>query len=347
MDHTRELARVNSAKPERKAVKQAWKDENFEKCSTYWLEHRKRKIQKDLDEFLKKNAEQAKKWREANPEKVKQTNLNKKNSISGHYKTYQLSALDKNLDFQFSLEEFEKMVSLPCTYCGIIQEKGFNGIDRVNSSEPYIHSNCVSCCEMCNMMKGSSGPNVFVHRAEHILTNLKIIEGKLYPLEFLDIKGCIYYDYKKRAHKKGLAFEISQDTFNHYTQLPCYLCGKEVSQTHTSGVDRLDNTKGYTIDNIRSCCGICNYTKRDYEYEHFIEKLCLICNYQQDHPVASSLEEEEKRPIVKGNKITSEEKQERGSVRSETNRKALCDRYGSEEYIKDKAKGLALKRNGM
>jgi hypothetical protein len=273
--------------------------------------------------------------------------LNKKNSITGHYKTYQLSALDKNLDFQFSLEEFEKMVSLPCTYCGVIQEKGFNGIDRLNSSEPYIQSNCVSCCEMCNMMKGSSGPNVFVHRAEHILTNLKIIEGELYPSEFLDIKGCIYYDYKKRAHKKELAFEISQDTFNHYTQLPCYLCGKEVSQTHTSGVDRLDNTKGYTIDNIRSCCGICNYTKRDYVYDHFIEKLCLICNYQQEHPVAPSLEEEEKRPIVKGNKITTEEKQERGAVRSETNRKALCDRYGSEEYIKDKAKELALKRNGM
>jgi hypothetical protein len=196
-------------------------------------------------------------------------------------------------------------------------------------------------------MKGYSGPNVFVHRSEHILTNLKIIEGKLYPSEFLDIIACTYSRYKYRADKKGLAFEISQDTFNHYTHLPCYLCGKEVSQTHMNGIDRLDNTKGYTIDNIRSCCGICNYTKRDYEYDRFIEKLCLICNYQQDHPISPSLEEEEKRPIVKGNKLTDEEKKDRGSVRSETNRNALCDRYGSDEYIKDKAKGLALKRNGM
>jgi len=343
MDHTRELARMNSAKPDRKAVKQSWKDENVEKCATYWMEKRKRQIQTDVDAYLKKNAEQAKKWREENPEKVQQVYLNKITSMNNQYKVYQRSALDKRLHFEFSFEEYEQLVRLPCYYCGIIEERGFNGIDRLNSTEPYIQSNCVSCCTMCNMMKGSSGPNVFVHRAEHILTNLKIIQGQSYSDEFLNFSGCSYSSYKARAEKKELPFEISQETFNHYTSLSCYLCGKELSDTHSNGLDRYDNTKGYTLDNIRSCCGTCNYMKKNYEYDVFVQKFCLIYNYQQDHPVALSPYQEEKRTIVKGNKVTSEEKQERDAIRKEVNRNALVDRY-SDEFIKQNAKEIALKR---
>jgi hypothetical protein len=347
MDHTRELARANSAKPERKAVKQAWKAENVEKCATYWMDHRKRQIQNDLDAYLMKNSAQAKKWRETNPEKIQQVYLNKKNSINFQYKTYQISASDKKLDFKLSMEEFEQLVLLPCYYCGIIQEKGFNGIDRLDSSEHYIQSNCVSCCEMCNMMKGTSGPNVFVHRAEHILTNQKIIEGQLYPDDFIDISGCSFTAYKIRAENKGLSFDITKEQFETYKINPCYLCGKKGSETHSNGIDRLDNTKGYTLENAKSCCWVCNFMKKNCEYKALIDKLCLICSYQQEHPVLPSTQEENKNPIVKGNKLTHEEKVERSMERKEQSRKALCERYGSDDYIKEKAKELALKRNGM
>jgi hypothetical protein len=343
MDHTRELARANEKKPERKAVKQAWKKENHEKVATGWMERRKREIQKDVGAYLKRNAVNAKNWRAANPEKVQQNYLNKKNSITSNYKTYQMSASEKRLDFTFSIEEYEQLVRLSCYYCGIIEERGFNGIDRLNSTEPYIQTNCVSCCTMCNMLKGSSGPNVFVRRVEHVLTNLKIIQGQSYHDHFLDFKGCPYSEYKTRAERKELPFEISQETFQHYKDLPCYLCGKEVSDTHSNGIDRFDNTKGYTLDNIRSCCGICNYMKKSYEYDEVIKKFCLICNYQQECPVAPSAYEEEKRTIVKGNKMTSEEKQARDAIRKEVSRKALVERY-SDEFIKEKAKEIALKR---
>jgi hypothetical protein len=307
------------------------------------MEKRKRDIAKDIEAYLKKGSEQSKKWRDTNPDKVKNTNMNKSTNMNNQYKVYERSALDKRLLFQFSFEDYEHLVTIPCYYCGIIQEKGFNGIDRLNSSEPYIQTNCVSCCEMCNMMKGTSGPNVFVHRAEHILTKLKIIQGETYPNDFLDFNGCTYSSYKARAEKKELPFEISQETFSRYIDLPCYMCGKEVTDMHSNGIDRFDNTKGYTLDNIRSCCGTCNYIKKNYEYDVFIQKLCLICNYQQEHPVVSSPYEEEKRTNVKGNKITSEEKQTRDVNNKERKRKELADRY-SDEFIKEKAKEIAIRR---
>jgi hypothetical protein len=48
------------------------------------------------------------------------------------------------------------------------------------------------------------------------------------------------------------------------TKESCYLCGKEENETHKNGIDRFDNTKGYTEENIRSCCVSCNYMKKDY-----------------------------------------------------------------------------------
>ena len=212
-EHIRKLARKNDAKPERQAVKQEWKEHNPEKVATYWIDARKRPIENDLEGFLKKNAEQAKKWRAANPEKVKEMNQHKMNRMESQYGVYQTSAKTKRLDFMIPKEMFLELVKRPCYYCGLIQEKGFNGMDRLNSSEHYTIENCVSCCEMCNMMKGSLGPNVYVHRVEHMLTYLKFAQGNLYPDEFSDTKGCSYSSYKNRANEKGICFELSKEQF--------------------------------------------------------------------------------------------------------------------------------------
>ena len=41
--------------------------------------------------------------------------------------------------------------------------------------------------------------------------------------------------------------------------MPCYLCGRAPAL----GIDRLDSTKHYTLDNVASCCSQCNYMKKD------------------------------------------------------------------------------------
>lgn len=40
-----------------------------------------------------------------------------------------------------------------------------------------------------------------------------------------------------------------------------------------NGVDRVDNTKGYTLENCVTCCAEANYAKRALSYADFI-KLC-------------------------------------------------------------------------
>ena len=78
--------------------------------------------------------------------------------------------------------------------------------------------------------------------------------------------------YKQGARARGYEFLLTDDEFDKLTQMSCYYCGTPPSQIFFrkgslekytySGVDRVDNTKGYTHDNCVSCCDECNYAKK-------------------------------------------------------------------------------------
>lgn len=278
-EHVKELARKNEKKPERRAVKLVWKEANYDKVAKYWMDARMRLIENDLEGYLKKNAENAKKWRDSNPEKCEKINKDRSENINYHFVTYKRSADSKQLEFNMTKGDFMEMVESPCYYCGIIQEKGFNGIDRLDSdfNKGYIMTNCVSCCEMCNFMKGCLGPTIFINRVEHMTTHLKLFKGNLHPEDFKDIVSVNYTDYKSRANRKDLEFNLSKSFFNEKIKEPCYLCDKKISQTHKNGLDRFDSDIGYIETNVNSCCGNCNMIKRDYNYDDFINKCKLIC----------------------------------------------------------------------
>lgn len=83
------------------------------------------------------------------------------------FKTYKDAAKNRNLEFDLSFDEFIKITSDQCYYCGIMPYKKvrngrkikfngdyiYNGIDRVNNLIGYTIENCVSCCETCNRAK--------------------------------------------------------------------------------------------------------------------------------------------------------------------------------------------------
>lgn len=78
-----------------------------------------------------------------------------------------------------------------------------------------------------------------------------------------------YYSYKVGAIKRGYAFLITFEEFIKFKNNKCFYCGECISGV---GMDRLDNNKGYEIDNIVSCCKICNFMKRDMTKIEFINR---------------------------------------------------------------------------
>jgi hypothetical protein len=61
--------------------------------------------------------------------------------------------------------------------------------------------------------------------------------------------------------------------------LPCHYCGNsggncmrfDGRMVDYNGLDRVDNSRGYTIDNVVACCGTCNMAKRAMSYRGFLD----------------------------------------------------------------------------
>lgn len=87
----------------------------------------------------KKRYETAKKWEALNKEKRRFT-------------YYKKGAKDRNLPFLLEKSIFFSLIKQNCYYCGN-KANPLNGIDRKDNNEGYIESNCVPCCQRCNVMK--------------------------------------------------------------------------------------------------------------------------------------------------------------------------------------------------
>lgn len=343
---------IKSKRQTRINSKALWKEKNPEKVAKYFLDGRGRQIEKKgIEKYLEDNAKNAKAWRDNNPEKQKEINGAKKNDILENYKVYLGDADFKNIDMAFSFEEYKLLVLLSCFYCGTIQNKGFNGIDKMNCYKGYTKDNCVSCCSMCNIMKGTLTPNIFVKRIEHILTYNKCISGNIYPTIFINHKGSSYKEYYTRAVKKiNKSFEITMDDYLKIIAEKCYICGKESKGEHRNGIDRIDNDKGYTLDNVKPCCGECNYSKNDFKLQDYLNKSKEIYEYQ-NKTCNVQLKYLDKRNVINIkefhlNKKTKEEIKNNAYNKKIKNRQQLIEKYSSEDFKKDKAKELVeLKKN--
>lgn len=77
------------------------------------------------------------------------------------YKNYKQSAKKRNVFFELTKEQLQKLTSSNCFYCGLSPDKSnqsyeysYNGIDRKDNNQGYIETNSISCCKDCNYIKG-------------------------------------------------------------------------------------------------------------------------------------------------------------------------------------------------
>jgi len=85
--------------------------------------------------------------------------------------------------------------------------------------------------------------------------------------------GRIFGEYKRDAKRRNRNFELTKEQFIQYWEKPCYYCGDKVKFI---GLDRIDNERGYTINNIVSCCWECNRMKKNYSQKEFLDKCVKI-----------------------------------------------------------------------
>lgn len=86
------------------------------------------------------------------------------------------------------------------------------------------------------------------------------------------------------AVKRGLTVSITFEQFVNIVSKPCVYCGFYAEESVT-GVDRIDSTRSYVIENCVSCCGVCNIMKSDHPLQYFKEHVLKIGAYISANPV--------------------------------------------------------------
>lgn len=116
---------------------------------------------------------------------------------------------------------------------------------------------------------------------------------------YTDARSLIKSEYTYSAKKRGISFELTDNDFYYIIQQPCSYCGREKCNSvswerkrilttkekldfHYTGIDRIDSSIGYTLNNSVPCCKICNYAKNDLPIKDFEEWIRIIVAFQNN-----------------------------------------------------------------
>lgn len=88
--------------------------------------------------------------------------------------------------------------------------------------------------------------------------------------------------YKYGATSRGFEWNLTdQVAILLFKTERCFYCGeknydKKGNVQDWMGIDRVDSSKGYSFDNVVSCCSVCNRMKSDQNKQQFINKCIMI-----------------------------------------------------------------------
>lgn len=242
-----------------------------------WKKQYEKKRSKDPKRRKATNASVAK-WRLKYPIRAKQIELKVKKSIKHRLYNVKYSANKRKIKVTMTDEQIKTiLLTNKCTYCGT--EDDMVGIDRIDSNKIYSLDNSVSCCKICNKMKHVLPVDTFIKRCQHIASYQGLLQNKQsYPDCFEDHKRVNYTQCRGSANRRNKVFELNKATYDEIVKEDCYLCGKQNTSAHQNGIDRVKNEQGYIQGNMKSCCGACNFMKKDIELSVFMDRCTKIAS---------------------------------------------------------------------
>lgn len=101
----------------------------------------------------------------------------------------------------------------------------------------------------------------------------------------------VYNHIRRNAIIRGLSFELSLQNIKDICSKPCVYCGTEpfaiksysdTQQVKYNGLDRVDNSLGYTLKNVVPCCKYCNKAKLDRSVDEFLEWVKKVYSFRID-----------------------------------------------------------------
>ncbi len=193
-------------------------------------------------------------------------------------------------------KEIKELIGTKYGYLTIIEEAAF----RIKNNYKQRYWNCLCDCgnykeiNHGELMKNNRIKSCGCKTKETTLKKIKEYNDNKYKK--LSCTASEYAFYKTYKHSptvklRNKEFNISFDNFIKLVRLDCYYCGtnpinKRYSYAkkefqYLNGLDRVDNFKGYTLDNVVPCCFICNKAKGTMtciEFKNWVNKIYKFQN---------------------------------------------------------------------
>jgi hypothetical protein len=155
-------------------------------------------------------------------------------------------------------------------------------VDRLDSTIGHSVENCALTTLPVNRFKS----NMSVNELKQLLYKIKFNANRYHTFtEYTDLStnannkiGNLMGDLKRRAKKANLPHEITLDNFKIWRKQisdRCQISGVPVTwephRWNTGSIDRIDSSKGYTLDNIQLVIWPINMMKNDLTHAEAIE----------------------------------------------------------------------------
>lgn len=139
----------------------------------------------------------------------------------------------------------------------------------------YFKVKCNRCGKESVVRSDRFGNNSKIPKAcEHCINDLqREIALSKYSEDdrLLRIKISRYTHSSNRCGKTVKSF-LTKEQVEDLLLQPCKYCGK----CHSMGIDRIDSSKDYTLDNCVPCCGMCNIMKNKFDLKEWYNQIDKI-----------------------------------------------------------------------
>jgi hypothetical protein len=101
-------------------------------------------------------------------------------------------------------------------------------------------------------------------------------------------RNSVVHQYRKNARLRNLSCTLTEGDFDRLLAGDCHYCGCEPARVRRTGptafafngIDRVDNTQGYSPENCVSCCLICNRAKGVMSAPEFLAWVNRVVRWQ-------------------------------------------------------------------
>lgn len=80
---------------------------------------------------------------------------------------------------------------------------------------------------------------------------------------------------RDNCRRNKMQFLLTLEEFIFFCEQPCFYC-KSVIDATGAGLDRVDNTIGYVITNVVTCCFTCNRMKATQTFDMFLNQVRTV-----------------------------------------------------------------------